>query len=151
MAGLMRSRASPRGYPRVHPSEDCKIRITGPLRIELTADTSITGIKRKQVIRKDLLKNQLVPKRAARVVPPSLHGCLAIITNNKRLQAKCTIETNRSHLSLRFGQKSTNLDSVTAPFRKIYLNDTPIDKIPLNLCQQRPGIPKVRESADLNP
>lgn len=62
MAGLMSSRASPRGYPRVHLSEDCKIRITGPLRIELTADTSITGIKRKQVIRKDLLKNQLVPK-----------------------------------------------------------------------------------------
>lgn len=37
------------------------IRITGPLRIALTVDTSITGIKRKQVIRKDLLKNQLVP------------------------------------------------------------------------------------------
>jgi uncharacterized protein (UPF0128 family) len=66
------------------------------------------------------------------MAPPSFQ-CLTIIPNNKRLQAQCTIETNRSHLSLRFSQESTNLDSVTAPFREIDLNDTPISKISLNL------------------
>ena len=63
MAGLMRSRASPRGYLFAHPSEDRKTRTTGPLRIEFTADTFITGIRRKQAIQKMLLKNQLVPNK----------------------------------------------------------------------------------------
>jgi hypothetical protein len=63
MAGLMRSRASPRGYLFAHPSEDRKTRATEPLRIEFTADTSITEIKRKQAIQKMLLKNQSVPNK----------------------------------------------------------------------------------------
>lgn len=75
----------------------------------------------------------------------------AVIPNNKGLQAKGTIETSHSRLSLRFGHESTNLDSITAPFREVYLTDTPIGKIPLNLRKQRSSILKVRESADLNP
>jgi hypothetical protein len=67
------------------------------------------------------------------------------------LDAKRTIETNRGHLSFRFGQESTDLDSVTAPFREIDLNDTPIGKISLNLRKQPSGILKVREGTDLNP
>jgi len=76
---------------------------------------------------------------------------LAVIPNNERLQTKCTIKTNRSHLSLWFGQESTNLNSVSSPLRKVYLNDTPIGKFFLNLSKQRPSILEVREGTDLNP
>jgi hypothetical protein len=71
MAGLMRSRASPRGYLLVHPSEDCTIEITGPLRIEFTANTSITGIKRRQAIKEMSLENQLVPNGNLGMMPSS--------------------------------------------------------------------------------
>src|SRR5690242_12126403 len=143
MAGLMRSRASPRGYLFAHLSEDRKIRITGSLRIEFTVNTSIIGLKHKQAIQKMLLKNQLVLNKLLRPKYryPSI---LTIIPNNERLQAKCTIETNSGHLSVRFGQKSTNLDSVTAPLREVCLNNTPLGKISLNLRKQRPSILKIR-------
>jgi len=133
MAGLMRSRTSPRGYLLVHPSEDRTIKITGPLRIEFTANTSITGIKCRQAIQEMSLENQLVPNRTLRMMPPSF-SCLAIIPHNKRLQVQCTIEATRGHLSLLLSHESTNLNSVTTPFLEIDLNDTPISKISLNLC-----------------
>lgn len=133
MAGLMRSRASPRGYLLAHPSEDRMIKIIEPLGIEFTATTSITGIKCRQAIKEMSLENQLVPNRTLRMMLPSF-SCLAIISHNKRLQVQCMIEATRGHLSLRLGHESTNLNSVTTPFLEIDLNDTPISKISLNLC-----------------
>jgi hypothetical protein len=133
MAGLMRSRASPRGYLLVHPSEDRTIKTIEPLRIEFTATTSITGIKCRQAIQEMSLENQLVLNGTLGMMPPSF-PCLAIIPHNKRLQVQRTIEAIRGHLSLRLGQESTNLHSVTTPFLEIDLNDTPISKISLHLC-----------------
>jgi hypothetical protein len=96
------------------------------------------------------LKNQLVLDKLLRPKVP-IPFYLTIIPNNERLQAKCTIEANRGYLSVRFGQKSTNLDSITAPLREVCLNDTPLGKISLNLRKQRPSILKIREGTDLNP
>lgn len=73
----MRSRASPRGYLLVHPSEDCTIRITGPLRIGLTVDTSITGAMSRQAIQKFTLKNQSVRKNGHRMTTAGLHHLLS--------------------------------------------------------------------------
>jgi hypothetical protein len=71
MAGLMRSRASPRGSLFAHLSEDRKIRITGSLRIEFTVNKSIIGIKHKQAIQKMSLKNQSVPNKLLRPMYPA--------------------------------------------------------------------------------
>jgi hypothetical protein len=62
MAGLMRSRVSPRGDLLAHPSEDLKIKMTEQPKIGLTVVTSTIGITSRQAIQNMLLKNQPVPK-----------------------------------------------------------------------------------------
>ena len=88
MAGLMRSRVSPRGYLFVHPSEDLKIRMTERFNIGVTVATCTIGIKGRQAVRKMLLQNQMLPGHHVAGVGsnPSaqpLALSLAIISNNQ--------------------------------------------------------------------